>query len=388
LGSFATLRLGPLEIWSSKNEFQTYHSALFQDSDLKARARVESFSTRAYLVKDRLELLGYTLRRAKQEYENPSPFLENDPLPFKFSRVLKLLKAADVGRVTNKYGEKPVQGIFTPASVQARIKSKYHPESSSVHHWDLLALLEHFEPYTTLRVLCECPGNLNVPVTWDFDDVVQGGWAERKDFGAGLSEKQRFLIVTEGSSDALILKKALQLLRPHVADFFRFVDMNEGYPFTGTGNLVNFVKGLISIGVQNDMVVLFDNDVEGVLNLNKCLKLNIPRNMRVIRLPDMRAFARFNAVGPGGKHRADINGCGAAIECYLDLGSSPVIRWTNFNDALGRYHGSLVNKDNYKRAFLAQRQRDPRYDYSKLEAVLDLIIAQCTGMRENLPKGS
>jgi HEPN/Toprim N-terminal domain 1 len=327
-------------------------------------------------------LLGYTLQRARREYDSPSKFSDNDPIPIQFDRVLELLRSADVSRVTNEYSEKLVKGTFTPPDIQALIKKERHLDSLSFHQWDLEILLENFSPYSALRVLCESPANLKLPVLWDFDDVIQGGWMERGDVVAGLTAKERFLIVTEGSSDALILKKALQLLRPHIADFFQFVDMDEGYPFTGTGNLVNFVKGLISIGVQNDMVILFD--VEGVLNLSKCQNLNVPSNMRVIKLPDIASFVEFNTVGPNGTHPANINGCGAAIECYLDLDSCPLVRWTNFNDALGQYQGSLVGKDRYKRAFLEQRRIQPGYDYSKLEAVLDLIVAQCVSMRESM----
>ena len=43
-----------------------------------------------------------------------------------------------------------------------------------------------------------------------------------------------FLIVTEGSSDAKIIQHAFNLLKPHIADFFDFVDMEEGYPFSAS----------------------------------------------------------------------------------------------------------------------------------------------------------
>ncbi len=74
--------------------------------------------------------------------------------------------------------------------------------------------------------------------------------------------ENRFLIVTEGSSDARIISHALVLLKPHLADFFDFVDINEGYP-QGTGSLFNFTKRLISIAVQNKVIILYDNDAEG-----------------------------------------------------------------------------------------------------------------------------
>jgi hypothetical protein len=57
------------------------------------------------------------------------------------------------------------------------------------------------------------------------------------DFVKPVDQSSRFLIVTEGSSDAAIIGKAFRLLSPHIADFFDFVDMEEGYPFSGTGNV-------------------------------------------------------------------------------------------------------------------------------------------------------
>jgi HEPN/Toprim N-terminal domain 1 len=390
LGSFATLMLGPLEIWSSKNEFQNYHGALFQHGDLRTAPRenpragdsrtIDKFSRPAVLVKDRLELMGYTLARARYEYEHPNPFADHTRIPLGFDQVLELIRASDVSRMTNEFSEQLVNGIFTPPGIQAFIKQHRHFEDFQFHHWDIQVLLENFEPYTTLRVLCESPANLLLPVVWDFDDIVTGGWAERGEFSAGLSAGQQFLIVTEGSSDALILKKGLELLRPHIADFFRFVDMKEGYPFTGTGSLVNFVKGLISIGIRNSVVIVFDNDAEGVLNWRKCQGFNVPPNMRIVKLPDVDTFGSFNTIGTSGEHPANINGCGAAIECYLDLGKNPIVRWSNFIEALGSYQGALVGKEKYKHDFLEQRGMQPGYDYSKLQSVLDLIVAQCVAM--------
>ena len=67
---------------------------------------------------------------------------------------------------------------------------------------------------------------------------------KREEFVRPLPQSDRFLIVTEGSSDGKILFHAIRLLRPEIADFFYFVDMEKGYPFTGTGNLLNFCRGL------------------------------------------------------------------------------------------------------------------------------------------------
>ncbi len=167
-----------------------------------------------------------------------------------------------------------------------------------------------------------------------------------------------------------------------MADFFDYVDMQEGYPFSGTGNLFRFVQGLISIAVQNNVIVVYDNDAEGVANYKRTLDLNIPDNMRVLTLPDLPQFRAFDTIGPNGRHKADINGQGAAIECYLDLTGAPCVRWNNYNPKIDVYQGELIGKGTYMRAFLDQGSRLEGYDYRRITSVLDLIVTSAVRMRE------
>jgi hypothetical protein len=242
--------------------------------------------------------------------------------------------------------------------------------------------MENLSPYAILRLLSENPTARNLPISWQFKDVEEGGWADKSEFVRSLNPANRFLIVTEGSSDGTIIKHAFGLLKPHIADFFDFIDMEEGYPFSGTGNLFNFVKGLISISVQNKTVIVFDNDAEGVSGFRRCTELNVLDNMRIIALLDLADFTSFDAIGPQGRHPASINGQAAAIECYLDVGQDACIRWTNYKADIDAYQGTLIGKDDYKRGFLSQRHKVQAYDYSKIEAVLDLIVRTCVEMQE------
>jgi hypothetical protein len=190
--------------------------------------------------------------------------------------------------------------------------------------------------------------------------------------------------VTEGSSDALIIGKAFRLLKPHVADFFDFVDMQEGYPFSGTGNVFRFVQGLISIRVLNNVLVVYDNDAEGVANFERTHALNLPPNIRTMKLPDLDCLMCFATVGPNGKHNANINGRAAAIECYLDLRSDACVRWSSYNEKAGAYQGELIGKERYTREFIDQRDIDSTYDYDNIAKVLDVIVENAIAMREAL----
>ena len=51
-----------------------------------------------------------------------------------------------------------------------------------------------------------------------------------------------------------------------------------------------------------------------------------------------------------------INRKACSIECFLDLNykaeNEPVIRWTNYNENLKQYQGSLINKKEYVKKFI------------------------------------
>ena len=347
------LAVGRLEVDWGKNSFFTGHGALFQPTDIKLVPSYyagddwpegepivelsEGFGKPLGHVLARLELLGYTLRAVEHHYNRLHQFhnVDEDALPF--DDLHQALASVDVNKVSGIYNEDYAPGEFVRKEILERLaltseRHDYYRPGLRPDHWEVDLLLENFGANCALRLLAENPANLSLDVSWDFTPLVESGWAKRDGFRAGPSPEQCFLVVTEGSSDAKIIQKALQLFRPPIADFFRFVDMEEGYPFSGTGNLHKFTQGLISIGIQNNIVVVYDNDAEGIVKMQATKKLSLPPNMRVMQLPNLDEFSNFKTIGPMGIGHADINGRAAAIECYLDLEKDglpkPIIRWS------------------------------------------------------------
>src|SRR3546814_7822036 len=96
-------------------------------------------------------------------------------------------------------------------------------------------------------------------------------------------------------------------------------------------------------------------------------------------LPDIEAVRDFPTKGPTGEQRSDINGRGAAIECYLDHRlhdyPPPRVVWTNYKRDADIYHGALEHKESYAKAFLALRSGTDQidsYDMSNVDLVLDV----------------
>ena len=406
MGSMINLAVGRLEVDWGKNFFFNDHSQLFQASDVaqvpyyyvdwdeacesgyddKERELItvmkDGLSKPLHQVMERIDLLGYTMNYAQREFERLLESSDFDTAKFSFGQLAKALRTVDINAMSADYGEGESSAKFFRYFLFDKLGLEKIVDDAEYVRVRAGDSMESLSAYTVLRLVAQNPLAQGLPVSWNFADLEEGGWSEREEFVKPVHQENRFLIVTEGSSDSEIIRHALKLLKPHVADFFEFVDMKEGYPFTGTGNLYNFTKGLIGISVQNNVAILYDNDAEGVFNFNRTVKLKVPANMRILKLPDLQKFENFQCIGPSGTHLADINGQAAAVECYLDIGQDAAVRWNNYHKDLGVYHGELVGKRNAMKAFLAQSRMNGCYDFSKIEAILDMIVSECTLLRE------
>jgi hypothetical protein len=404
MGSMISLAVGRLEVDWGKNNGFVDHSPLFQRSDVSdvpyyyAGNKIQGpdgktgwevvtelkdgLSKPLSQVIERINLLGHTRAVCGREFAALAEWNGFDPNSFSFDELCGALSTIDVNALSPNYGEGGEDfGKFFRREIHPRLGLK----KGGLDPMELGGVsegMENLSAYTILHLLADNLTAKDLDVQWAFNDVEEGGWATRSEFVRALDQTNHFLLVTEGSSDAAILRKAFGLLKPHICDFFDFVDMEEGYPFSGTGNVFRFVQGLISIRVLNNVIVVYDNDAEGLANFERTIGLNIPQNMSVLKLPDRQEFERFSSQGPNGRDVANINGRAAAIECYLDLPADAHIRWSSFIPRVDSYQGELICKERYARSFLKQRAVKTRYDYSKLKAVLGSIIVAAVAMRE------
>lgn len=400
MGSMVHLALGPFEVDWGKNNSLRMHGEIYQPGDVtlvpdvyvgeddRHITRMQTGTSKPLAkVLPRLELLGYTLEGARAEFDSLVNAFAGGELAVSFDDLAQALAKMNVDVAATDYHEDYDLGEFFAREIFDRIGLKEPSGDERGGRYELGEVMENLHPYVILRLLAENPANLPRPVTWHYHDVVDNGWVQPETIAGSLGNVRRFLIVTEGSSDSHILRKAFELLRPEIADFFSFVDMQEGYPFTGTGNLHRFSQGLVAIGIENRVIVLYDNDLEGSLRFRDTNGLKLPANMRVIQLPTLPQLTQSRTVGPNGEAMTDINGRAAAIECYLDLTFSrgrrdpePVVRWTTYNVGAQAYQGVLEFKEKYTKRFLNLRARDPDYNISKLDSVLGHIVVTGVSM--------
>jgi len=397
MGSIVTLGLGHLEVDWGKNAFYRNHSKLFLASDKKPiphsyydpesdgviQELKLGLARPLHSVKRRLELLGYTMATAQRRFEEAVADMPEyyDPPKVNFDMFAKLLATVDVRNVAldpfcadHSFGDFAARSILRDPEF---IKAAPHLESLTRYDGEFF---ENLDPYIILRLLAENPANFDLEVQWRYADLVDGGWAEEQSIFENLSAADRWLVVTEGSSDGGIIRKSIEFLRPDIADFFNFVDMSDNYPFSGTGNLFRFCQGLAQIKIQNKVLVIFDNDAAGLEAQRKVARLSLPPSMKVVRLPDLPECRRFPTIGPNGQAEQDINGCAVSIELFLDLRAEepPHVRWTSYNSSIGSYQGELVAKESHTKRFMEARALGANYDTSKLEVLLNHIYDALT----------
>lgn len=246
---------------------------------------------------------------------------------------------------------------------------------SEYEYYYIREFLQNLHPYITLRILSENKKNHNLDIIWEYADVVENGWILEEDIIPKLTTQEKILIVTEGSSDTDIIKKCIKLLYSDIADFFDFIDMEKNYPFTGTGNLKNFIKGLSKINILNNILVILDNDTAGKSVYNDIKGIDLPNNLKVITLPNYKLFDNFKCKGPQGDSIENINGKAVSIECFLDHSSIDdeiYVRWTGFNDKLMQYQGNIEPKNLLIKSFHQFYKKE--YDFTKLKYLVDYIL--------------
>ncbi|SPU44590.1 Uncharacterised protein [Brevundimonas diminuta] len=428
MGTSIELELGGIGLDYAKNHMGPDHGHLFQEGDRTRRpvggivdedgeaegngdvghdedraAEEAAFVRPLSRVLPRLNLLGFTLGVARREYEavvaeqveqsswdHREDKTKADYMTFdEFCAFCDRFEIADlddtyIGGMSDEEEEKARGRFNAVADELARIP---HDTLDRPLFWSersfFGASICILSAYSMLQVFGRGATNQNAEVIWQYGPIVEAGWVPLEMYQPGIRRKEALLIATEGTSDARILRRAVDVLRPDIADFLRFIDVDQSHPFPGTGNLVKFAEGLVHIDVLNRIVFVLDNDAEGIAGLRKIEAMAKPINMRAISLPALDALKSFPARGPEGLATTDINERAAAIECYLDLNlpgrPDPVVVWSNYKKDIDRWHGGLDYKETYTKHFLEQKDTallDGTYQTDKLEAVLDAILAE------------
>lgn len=349
----------------------------------------------------RLNVMGFTLQRVREEFEigrqteleelghHDSEFFENltfDIYAAAFAKIIAdRLNPFDqqypiLGHVQHEEGRDSL--------IEYILWSIKNP-SYGIYRFDKDVRL-------VIRLACEVAPE-NTYVIQDITEIVQAGYygedeavceKETRALTSGYPEDSPIIILTEGSTDASILKEALALLYPHLSDYYSFFDFHSSNAKGGTGPLVSLVKSFAAAGITNRVIALLDNDTAAREAKGELDKISLPPNIAVVHYPDLELLRSYPTLGPGGLVPLDINGLAASIELYfgedvlsLEQDTLTPIQWKGYNSTLNQYQGTVLQKKRLNAAFQKKLKRckaDPQVlqdtDWSGLSAILQEIF--------------
>jgi hypothetical protein len=429
MGSYAECTVENLHVGTSKNGVDRFLVGLFRETDhvtceatsptlprvvaerweAECDESEEPFNVSYYcapvgVIKDRLELQGYTLATAKKLFDI-SVAMEIEQLQgYEYTHAelreyrqskIRQLRSLNVDLWLTKLREIYDSGLrpwdkSKPEDAQLRQML----ESSEQEGW---YGYEGPDMLVALRLAMEiCPPDAEV--VYDVTDLVLQGYfsideeiVERTlaESAQEFTSSGRIVVLTEGRTDNWILKESMQLLYPHLLEYFSFMDFDSFRVGGGAGQLANLVKAFSAAGIVNRVIAVFDNDTASCAAMQWLNRAQLPKHIAPLKLPDHDALRAYPTLGPAGLTAMDINGMAASIELYCgddilrdDLGNLAPVQWTGWEPTIRQYQGEIVNKAEVHQRFrkkLELCREDPsllaQTDWTGIRLILTKLLS-------------
>ena len=354
-----------------------YQETLKEEPELE----IVYYEANATLIRDRLDVMGYTINTAKKAFKawfdgEITQLRERieDHKNDEKSEYVSLYKAysKEYELISSITPEKWLTALDEIR--RSKLKPSAHNYYEGPHKDTLIGYMlsndwygfPGFDMNVPLRIILENAKDdqkLIYDVTdlvWSecydaSDDLVQHGVQE---FADEYSSKSKIIILTEGRTDAWVLKKSLSILYPHLAEYYSFMEFENAKVGGGVGNLMNMVKAFSGAGVVNHIIAIFDNDTAANAAIKNIDKIVLPTNIEILKLPEIEVLKNYPTIGPSGNTNMDINGVAASIELYfgedvlkLDGENLTPIQWTGYEVSVKQYQGEVLNKKLLQDAF-------------------------------------
>jgi hypothetical protein len=425
MGSYSSLYVAGQHLGSTKNDLDPSVMLLFRNHDRcevvlrpgtpeylayfsmpepgEKRVPVEQrqivYRTTCSVVKDRLELLGFTRDASSRAFsvavERELAELSARNEPFWQDRIATLSELTP---------ESWLEAVNEILNLGLGASNRRSPEHASLPPL-LRLVLEGWPdqwmgcPVHDVRHVIRLFAELVDPeeeVLYDLTYLVASGWLDSKDdliqyaediLQSDVAASQRVIVLTEGATDKGIIERSLRLLAPHLADYFTFMDFEGARVAGGSGAMAQTVKAFVGAGILNRLVAVFDNDTAAAEALAALASVRLPENFVVIQYPDLPLLRSYPTLGSTGIVPADVNGVAASIELYLgedvlrtESGSLTPVHWKGSNERMNRYQGVIIDKAAVLKRFEAKLSRCAAdlgavstYDWSGMRAVIDAL---------------
>ncbi|MDI9872211.1 HEPN/Toprim-associated domain-containing protein [Flectobacillus roseus] len=385
MGSFSQLTIADYPIFSNKNGyFQEIVNLLFLPDDFIKEERKNStrnklvwgdayenekgtYTFRGYkqiasVCKQRLEIFGMTLQKAKKDFPSAKKIaLKEDFYSFPLSKVSFTQYLSEVSDIINKK-EINYNQLYT------NLRDSLITGELGIFGQSLQSQL-----YSILSSVPE-----NSIVEYDLTDVIYGGWVKEKEVKQITIEK--ILVLTEGKTDVEFISATLKKLHPFLHPYYHFIDFDEYKVESNASALVKLVISLAASNIKHPIIVLFDNDTTGIMEMNKLKSVQIGENFKILKLPDIQTAKKYPTIGPTGIKKMNVNGLACGIEMYLGKdtltkdGKPIPVHWRAYNEKEKKYQGDISEKSWVQDTFRQKLKSNSLSDFSDLEQVLKAVF--------------
>ena len=375
-----------------------------EDDRSNASEKVEllTYETTLGVLKDRLELIGFTLQFVRTEYEHlrtirideyhdeAQNLHDNKGYLGVLEARQRALKGLTFENWLRLFGILRKRKELSDEANRSEVPSNDAP-LDELHIWYMrTADIDNAysciseDSRVLLRILCEVLPK-ETPVVYDLSELayeagdVEGmaSFAEQY-LDGGYATTRRIIVLTEGRFDQRAIEGSLNILHPGLKGYFSFLDFDTLAVQGGVSSVLNTLKAFISVGIANRIVALLDNDTAAHAAVQAAKLGNLQKNVRIVFLPHLPHAEKYPTLGPAGLTKMDVNGLACSIELYLgaDVLSDPStqlipIQWKGYDEKLRRYQGEIMHKPEIQSRF-TEKLEQARQN-SSLLAVQDWI---------------
>jgi len=390
MGAYCELLIDDVAVWSEKRSFPPSLEIVFFEEDKYEYPRgcedIDDLDVRldvGYKVslraaRFRLAIKGYTISKAKMQYNNwknvkrkpPDEYFKPENLSsefytkYSFEDYVALLKGYILNNDYNRI-ETPDENYI----ISTRQYGYDYGFPSEDPNYVLSVLLNSIDG-EYLKVSLR---DMIAEEFWSISDELDG-WKDG-----------HLIVITEGKTDNEILRDSFQLLFPDHSRAMRFFDYGFK-PQAGTNNNVNLLKSFAAVGISNPVLAIFDNDTAGHEALRDAKSLRLPNNFFLASYPNIELACDYPTLGPSGLENLDVNGRACGIEMYvgkehlLKDNTLIPIRWTGYNHSMKMYQGEISDKkyvmDSFKGKMKSCQNSSAKMsdlDWFGLRAIMEVI---------------
>ncbi|MBS4057660.1 MAG: hypothetical protein KGZ82_10125 [Bacteroidales bacterium] len=322
----------------------------------------KGFRQTAKVCKSRLSIYGYTLKKAQKDFQQAKKIarVEGDydfPIgKVNYQQYLSAIKAI----LRNELDH-------SDYILQSLCKS-FEGGDWAIYGQSIAGIL-----YSILSILPD-----DSIIELDLTDVIDGGHLSKEQ--AKLISYEKILILTEGKTDKDFISSAMMKLYPYLVAYYHFIDFEEYKVESNASALVKLVTSFAASNIKHPIIVLFDNDTTGIMEMNKLKSVNLGSNFKILKFPDLKIAKKYPTVGPTGKKKMNINGLACGIELYLGKGILTKgtelipIQWKAYNEKEKKYQGEIQEKNYVQEKFREKIKFNLSTDLDDLDMIMKEIF--------------